>query len=91
MNDIEKRIYDDMIETLTKHSGSKAWQLILEDEDGDYNIAIIDLVDILEQIIWYEEGREATSYNFIKVYLNCLNRANELLESIEWDKTNDSN
>ena len=43
MNDKEKKIYDEIIADLTKCTKNEIWEWILEDEDGDYDIAIVEL------------------------------------------------
>lgn len=85
MNNKEKKIYDEIIADLTKYTKNEIWEWLLEDEDGDYDIAIVELEGVLDHIIYYEKG----SYNYddemIQVYTNCLDRLNDLLESIQYD------
>ncbi len=84
MNDKEKRIYDEIIDDLTKNTKNKIWKWILEDEDGDYDIAVVELEGVLDHIIYYEKG--SCNYDeMIQVYTNCLDRLTDLLESIQWD------
>ena len=85
MNDKEKRIYDEIIADLTKYTGNEIWEWILEDEDGDYDIAIVELEGVLDHIIYYEKGSCNYDDEMIQVYTNCLGRLNGLLESIQWD------
>ena len=85
MNDKEKKIYDEIIADLTKNTGNKIWEWLLEDEDGDYDIAIVELEGVLDHIIYYEKGSCNYDDEMIQVYTNSLCRLNDLLESIQWD------
>ena len=85
MNDKEKRIYDEIIDDLIKNTKNKIWKWILEDEDGDYDIAIVELEGVLDHIIYYEKGSCNYDDEMIQVYTNSLCRLNDLLESIQWD------
>ena len=59
MNNKEKRIYDDIIKTLKNYSNNNnMWEYILEDLDGDYNIALFMTMELLDIIIDYEKGKK---------------------------------
>lgn len=85
MNNKEKRIYDDIIRRLRSYSGNYMWEYILEEQDGDYNIALPMAIDILELIINYEKGKKEIDERIIEYYFECYWILCDLDNSINWD------
>ncbi|CUO98307.1 hypothetical protein [Clostridium disporicum] len=85
MNTSEKRIYDDVIRRLRSYSGNDMWECILEEQDGEYNIALPITMDILELIINYEKGKKEIDERVIEFYCGCYEVLYDLDDSINWN------
>ena len=86
MNNKEKRIYDDIIKTLKNYSNNNnMWEYILEDLDGDYNIALFMTMELLDIIIDYEKGKKEIDEKMIGDYIECYRLLYDLKNSIYLD------
>lgn len=85
MNIEQKERYDEIIKDLNEFEETDKWSLILENNENNYEDALVNLCMILATIVYYVEFSEENGVKAIRYYLECLERADDIFKEINWD------
>lgn len=86
MNAEQKSRYDKLVKDLVEFDGNNIWSSFLEQENKNYNAALVDLDLTIENLIFYKEIFNPKESKIIEFYRECYKEAEELYDEVDWDE-----